>query len=178
MNADFRVSCDTTIVAPIQDPARSVRRILVIDDDRDIRQLCADVLIRSGYRTDTAADGEAGWKALNAVSYDLLITDNNMPNLSGLELVRQLRAARMALAVILASGQLPAVILASVTSETPVKQSPWNRSLQIAAILPKPFTIDELLRTVKAVLSTADRDDGHIKPMSQWSESMRPTPTR
>jgi YesN/AraC family two-component response regulator len=56
---------------------------------------------------DTAEDGEFGWEALQAKNYDLLITDNNMPKVSGLELVKKLRSARMALPVILASGAMP-----------------------------------------------------------------------
>lgn len=115
-------------------------RILVVDDDGDLRRLSAEVLISSGYQVDAAEDGEAGWEALQAKNYDLLITDNNMPNLSGLELVMKLRSARMALPVILTSGALPI----------------WDESLQLAAMLPKPFSIDELLGTVKEVLRAAE----------------------
>ena len=72
-----------------------------------LREEC---LIR--YQVDTAADGEEGWKALHAVShapdsYDLLITDHDMPGLSGLDLVKRLRAVHIALPVILATGKLP-----------------------------------------------------------------------
>jgi CheY-like chemotaxis protein len=145
--------------SPAQSRMKPVRRILVIDDDRDIRQLYADVLGSSGYHVESAADGGSGWQALHAASYDpasydLLITDHNMPNLSGLELVRKMRAARMALPVILAPEDLPAVIRASIASEASSPGLPWNHLLEIAAILPKPFTVDELLRTVKDVLRT------------------------
>src|SRR6185436_5976774 len=78
------------------------QRILVVDDDVGLRQLGTEVLIRHGYQVDAAADHTAGWKALQARAYDLLITDRDMPRLSGLQLVKKLRAARMALPVILA----------------------------------------------------------------------------
>src|SRR5688572_23155228 len=58
-------------------------RILVVDDDADIRQVSADVLRRCGYQTETAADGAAAWEALQAKGYDLLITDNHIPKVSG-----------------------------------------------------------------------------------------------
>src|ERR1017187_5344654 len=66
---------------------RPTHRILVVDDEPDIRRLNAEVLKSSGYEVDTAEDGKAGWQALQAVShapdsYDLLITDHNMPGLS------------------------------------------------------------------------------------------------
>ena len=121
-------------LAPGKRPASQPQRIRVVDDDQHIRQLCSAVLIHSGYRMDTADDGDAGWQLLlakrfDAGSHDLLITDNNMPKLSGLELVKKLRDAHMNLPVILASGTAP------VNKE-------WldaAESLQLAAILPKPY---------------------------------------
>ena len=118
-------------------------RILFVDDSAAVREASAKVLICSGYHVDVAEDGEAGWKALHAARYDLLITDHNMPKLSGVELVKKLRSAHMNLPVVLASGVLP-------TEE--LKQNPW---LQLAATLLKPFTIHELQGTVRAALSAA-----------------------
>ena len=116
-------------------------RILVVDDDLDLRMLSADVLVRSGYQVDTAEDGAAGWDALQANRYDLLITDNNMPKVSGVELVKKVRSARMTLPVILASGTLP-------TEE--LNRNPW---LQPVATLVKAFYSGLLLETVTEVLS-------------------------
>jgi len=89
---------------------------------------------------DSAEDGAAAWQALNNDSYDLLLTDHNMPNVSGVDLLKKLHAARMALPVILVTGAPPAEEL---------ERQPW---LQIDAVLLKPFTVDELLDTVKKVL--------------------------
>lgn len=117
------------------------QRILVVDDDKDIRQLNFEFLIRSGYEVDTAEDGADGWKMLDAVryapgSYDLLITDNNMPNMSGLELIKRVRSERMILPIILASGSEPV-------------NTQW---LQLAAVLPKPYSMDQLVQTVQEAL--------------------------
>ena len=130
-SASARTRCQTT-------PSN---RILVVDDDADIRQVNADVLRRFGYQTETAADGAAAWEALQANRYDLLITDNRMPKLSGVELVKKLRSARMALPVILASGTIP-------TEE--LLRNPW---LQPVATLAKPFLHRQLLATVNEVLA-------------------------
>lgn len=129
-------------------------RILVADDDRDLRQLNIEVLIRSGYETDAAEDGAAAWAALQVKAFDLLITDHNMPRLTGVELVKKLRSARLAVPVILATGTLLAAELDR------------NRNLQLEALLLKPFTTDELLRTVREVLrTTADpREPGAPSP--------------
>ena len=131
-------------------------RILVVDDDSDLRLLYADALARPGYDVDVAGDGAAGWEALQANRYNLLITDNDVPKVSGVELVKKLRAARMALPVVMAARRLPAHELAR------------NPALQLAATLPKPFSIDELLETVKRVLRATDSVGGQIQPLPDW----------
>jgi DNA-binding response OmpR family regulator len=130
--------------APAEGQSKPPHRILLVDDDPDIRSLNADVLVRAGYHVDTAENGVSGWKALQANRYDALITDNTMPGVTGLDLIKQLRSADMTLSVILASGTVPAEEL---------NRCPW---LEVNALLPKPYSIAELLRTVDQVLSTAD----------------------
>jgi CheY-like chemotaxis protein len=130
--------------ALICDKANSPPRVLLVDDDHYVRELNAGVLIRFGCIVDTAGDGAAAWKALNDENYNLLITDNKMPRVTGMELIKKLRSEDMTLPVILASGTVPMEEL---------KQYPW---LQLAAMLPKPFTPAELLDTVKKVLNVVD----------------------
>jgi DNA-binding response OmpR family regulator len=122
------------------------RRILVVEDDDDIRSFNAEALTGCGYHVEAAVDGAKGWEALNASRYDLLITDNNMPKLTGIELIKRLNDAHMAVPVILASG-------VSHAEET---------DLRLAATLPKPFTLDELLGTVKKVLGEANDGEWRV----------------
>jgi DNA-binding NtrC family response regulator len=129
------------------------KRILVVDDDEVIRQVNAEMLSRLGYETETAQDGAAAWDALQANGYDLLITDNNMPKVSGVELIKKLRSAHMTLPVVLASGTIP------------TEAMNWNSSLQLAAMLLKPFTMDELLVTVEKIFHAADRAGEQSEPM-------------
>ena len=142
--------------APLQCPTKPLYRILVVDDDSDIRQLSAEVLIHSGYEVDAAADGAAAWEALQIKAFNLLITDHNMPGLTGVELVRKLRSARMALPVIMSTGRLP------------TKELAQNPSLQLAAMLPKPFSVEELLGTVTKVLRATVSASGQIEPPPDW----------
>ena len=144
MNNNEILQTGESASAPTQCQANPSNRILVVDDDISIRELSAEVLIPSGYQVDTAEDGAAGWEALQANRYDLLITDNKMPKVSGVELVKKLRSARMTLPVVLASSAIPTEELSQ------------NPSLQLADTLLKPFTIDELLGTVKQVLRASD----------------------
>ncbi len=121
-------------------PVNPPLRILLLDDDDDIRGIYTEVLALNGYEVDAAADGEAGWAALQARHYDLLITDNDMPRLTGLELVKKVCASGMKVAVIFASGSLS---FQDLREQTFVRQ---------ATELPKPFSPDELVRTVRRVL--------------------------
>ena len=130
--------------ASLQCQTNPPRRILVVDDDSDLRRLYTEVLVRPGYHVDAEEDGAAGWEALQANNYNLLITEHSIPKLTGVELVRKLRAARMALPVVLAAVRLPVHELAR------------NPSLQLAATLLKPFAVDALLDTVKNVLRATD----------------------
>lgn len=124
---------------------RNPHRLLVVDDDACVRRLNTMMLLRSGYEVDTAEDGAHAWDALQACEYDLMITDHNMPNLTGLELLRKLRAKNMALPVIMASGSLP------------IEEFDRHPVLKPAAMLCKPYLLHALVQTVRQVLSRAAR---------------------
>jgi len=134
------IHCDEAATATDPRPTSSPHRILVVDDDTAVRQQCAELLTDSGYHVDAAEDGAIAWDTLQRNGYDLLVTDHSMPKVTGVDLVKKLRAARMALPVILVSGSIPIEEL---------NRHPW---LQLAATLLKPFTSDELLATVKEAL--------------------------
>ena len=62
-------------------PAKARRRILVVDDDSGTRKRSIELLAGSDYDVEAFNDGAAGWDALQAKSYDLIITDNKMPRI-------------------------------------------------------------------------------------------------
>src|ERR1022692_4621920 len=118
------------------------RRILVAEDDEIIRRIISNALADDGYVVNAAADGEQAWEALRHDSYDLLVTDNDMPRLTGLKLIERIRQAGMGLPVIVASGTFT------------VERVLDYPQLQIAAVIPKPFQKLEFLDTVRNVLSS------------------------
>jgi DNA-binding response OmpR family regulator len=127
-------------------------RILVVDDDEAIRKLHAHALTRSGYETKTAEDGATAWEVLQLEEYHLLITDNNMPNVSGLELIKRVRFAQLPVAVILASGTPP---------RQELEQNTW---VQPVATLVKPFSYRQLLAAVTEILAPL------ISPQPGWKQ--------
>ncbi|MSQ90511.1 MAG: hybrid sensor histidine kinase/response regulator [Phycisphaerales bacterium] len=74
--------------------ARKQRRILVVEDSLTVREVERHMLLRAGYLVDTAVDGVDGWNALQKLKYDLIVSDVDMPRMTGIELVRRVRGDR------------------------------------------------------------------------------------
>lgn len=116
-----------------------VPHILVVDDDRDIRQLLGDYLEKNGFRATVAADGKGMRRALDLGHVDLIVLDLMMPGEDGLKLCRELRAR----------SQVPVIMLTALGDEV-------DRivGLEVGAddYLAKPFNPRELLVRIRAVL--------------------------
>ena len=80
-------------------------RILVVEDDPHARQGLSDLLGAWGYETDTAADGAEGLEKIEAFNPGVVISDLRMPQVTGMDLLRQLHDARPALRFIMLTGQ-------------------------------------------------------------------------
>ena len=113
--------------------------ILVVDDHREIRELLARYLAKSGFRVSAAENAAAARRRLQAEAIDLVVLDVMMPGEDGLSLCRELRAA----------GTTPVILLTALGEET-------DRivGLEVGAddYLAKPFNPRELLARIKAVL--------------------------
>ena len=111
-----------------------------MDDDVPTQRLEFLVLSQAGYAVETAADGEEAWAALLNGGFDLLLTDHNMPLLSGLDLVRRVRSAGMGLPVIINSGGLD------------LAEASDCAQLDLAAVLDKSRGFPELMAVVRQLL--------------------------
>jgi DNA-binding response OmpR family regulator len=119
------------------------RRVLVVDDQDDIREMARLILAGAGYDVTTAASGREALAAVRAASFDLMLLDINMPGLDGWATLRLLRAEEE-------NDALP-VAMFSVKSEVRDKVA----SLQDGAIdyIAKPFGVDELVARVSRILA-------------------------
>ena len=83
-------------------------RILCVDDDAAIRDVVGILLRNEGYLVETATDGMQAWHRLTSGGepVDLVVTDNEMPELSGLALVERIRSAGISVKVVMFSGFL------------------------------------------------------------------------
>ncbi|MCE4059729.1 response regulator [Pandoraea sputorum] len=125
-------------------PARSVARLLVVDDDPQIRDLLSDYLRESGFDVATAADGVQMWAQLAATPADVVVLDLMLPGEDGLSLCRQLHAR----------GDVSVVML---TSRSTLLDRIVGLEVGADDYLPKPFDPRELLARVKAVLRRGPR---------------------
>jgi len=160
MTAKFSTHADDTLMESTQNQPNSRLRILVVQGEQDLRQLTAEVLVNAGYQVEVAENGATAWSALQLSQYDLLITDQFLPKVSGVELLKKIHAAHMTLPVIMATGFLPT----------------WGFALHIwlqpVKMLLKPYSFQKLLATVKHVLDTTDRVS-HSRPLPLLPQACR-----
>jgi len=115
------------------------QRILLVDDERQITRVLSRGLTAKGYDVHVAADGEVALQTFGDWRPDLVVTDLSMPNLSGLELCRRLRAF----------SEVPIIVL-SVKGEERAKVEALDAGAD--DYVTKPFGIDELLARIRAAL--------------------------
>jgi len=127
---------DNAAPRPRPRPARSRGRILVVDDDRDLRELLAAVLTSAGYEVLTAENGAAALSVLRTVLPDLIILDLMMPVMNGW----QFREAQSALPDY---AQIPVVCLSGHHAARH-----QAAAIGIDHCIVKPFEIDELFAAV------------------------------
>jgi CheY-like chemotaxis protein len=120
-------------------------RILYVDDDPNLRYCISAYLARAGYLVYLAENGVHAWESLRSHAFDLLITDHQMPQLTGLELVQRVRLTGMTLPI----------ILTTVDAESLTE--PRCCQLRINAALCKPFKPEELSRAVVKALHVSRR---------------------
>jgi two-component system, cell cycle sensor histidine kinase and response regulator CckA len=135
---------DILELPPVDDLPQPVgMKVLVVDDEAPIRQLIHDDLVNLGYEVFLCKDGQEALHKLTdeKLPVDLMITDQTMPRMTGLELVEELRESGFHLPVILCSGY----------SESINKEA--LQRLNIECCLDKPVRLDTLNRLLKQLLS-------------------------
>jgi two-component system response regulator MprA len=122
-------------------------KVLVVDDDRAIRESLARALELDGYEVDLAADGAAALATIREARPDVAIVDVMMPNIDGLTVCRVLRAEK---------DRLPILML---TARTETSDRVAGLDAGADDYLPKPFELDELMARLRALLRRSQPDD-------------------
>jgi two-component system, OmpR family, response regulator MprA len=143
-------------------------RILVVDDDRSVRESLRRSLAFNGYQVELANDGQAALDAVLAQRPDAMVLDVMMPRLDGLEVCRRMRAA---------GDELPILVL---TARDAVSDRVAGLDAGADDYLPKPFALEELLARLRALLRRRTPDDiaaaaaGQSKPLEYADLSLDP----
>jgi CheY-like chemotaxis protein len=132
-------------LAPISfpPPAPGTRRVLFVDDEETVLRLAVQALEFSGYHARSCSSARECLDLLSHApdSFDLIISDQRMPGLSGVEMIGALRADGNRTPVLLVSGSLNAVTERQL------------RELAPARFIAKPFTLAEMLQAVAELLA-------------------------
>jgi two-component system, chemotaxis family, chemotaxis protein CheY len=122
-----------------------MKRILVIDDSPYSRQLVVASLSKTGeYELDGVASGVEAIKLLSTTKFDLIITDVNMPDINGLELVRFVKCNERL-------NQIPIII---ISTDASTEDQERVLSLGATAYLIKPFTTEQLRQSIDQALNS------------------------
>ncbi len=116
-----------------------MRRVLIVEDEAELALLIAQVLREEGYAAETAGDGRSGLARALAEDFDLLILDWMLPDRSGIQVVRRLRAAELGVPVLM------------LTARAQIEDRVEGLDAGADDYLPKPFAFAELLARVRAL---------------------------
>ena len=107
-------------------------KILIVDDEKNLREVLASELSADGDEVDTAADGIAALEFLEKAEYDVVLLDLNMPRMGGIDVLKKMRALDMPAEVII------------LTANTTISAAVEAMKLGAYDYLTKPFRMEEL----------------------------------
>lgn len=113
-----------------------MKRMLIIDDEPNIRQLIKEILALLGIEAVEAADGKTGFEQVTLQSFACVFLDQRMPGQSGIETLRQIREI----------SDVPVYVISAYQHPDKVEEM---TKLGIEGSIMKPFTIDELVNIAK-----------------------------
>lgn len=120
-----------------------MKKILVVDDSSVVRMSLDMLLKENGFQVTTANDGALGVDAAKADTFDLIITDINMPNMNGFDLIKNVRDMED-------NKFMPILVLTTESDSELLKK---GKNYGATGWIVKPFTNEALLNTVNKVLS-------------------------
>ncbi|MDA8088283.1 MAG: response regulator [Nitrospiraceae bacterium] len=115
------------------------KTVLIVDDSASMRQIVSFALKDAGFDVIAAVDGKDALEKLNAIKTEMIITDLNMPNLNGIELIKQVRQTT--------GHKFTPIIM--LTTESQESKKVEGRQAGASGWIVKPFTPDQLLGVVK-----------------------------
>ena len=116
--------------------------ILAVDDSASMRQMVSFTLKSAGYNVVEAVDGQDAWEKAGGRSFDLVLTDQNMPRMDGISLTRKLREA----------PQFKTIPILILTTESSDQMKQAGRAAGATGWLVKPFDPNKLIEVIQKVI--------------------------
>ena len=123
------------------------KRLLIVDDDEEIRELLVFDIQSSGYTVDSAKDGEEGLKKAVENNYDLILLDVMMPKMNGYDVCKNIRLVK------------PKVPVLMLTAKGTIHDKTEGFEVGADDYLVKPFDVQEVLLRIRALLRRNDEQD-------------------
>jgi two-component system alkaline phosphatase synthesis response regulator PhoP len=139
------------------------KRILLCDDELHILRAAEFKFKRAGYEVLCAGDGQEGWERIQEFRPDIVVTDCQMPRLSGLGLAERIRNSPH-------TAEVPVIMLSAKGFELSPEELRTNYGIR--CLMSKPFSPRELFARVEAVL--ADETQPHHSPLTTHDSLLRP----
>jgi two-component system chemotaxis response regulator CheY len=117
--------------------------ILAVDDSASMRQMVSFTLKSAGYNVVEAVDGQDAWEKAGGRSFDLVLTDQNMPRMDGISLTKKLRE----------SPQFKSTPILILTTESSDQMKQAGRTAGATGWLVKPFDPNKLIEVIRKVIS-------------------------
>lgn len=140
-------------------------KLLVVDDERNLRTVIQKEMVRKGHEVETAPDGQAAWELLESRDFDVLLCDINMPRLDGMGLLRRIRE----------KGQNPPEVI-MLTGQGTVETAIEAMKLGSYDYLTKPYRIAELAALVAQAAEKKSLKVDNQRLRAQLARSTRSTP--
>jgi two-component system, chemotaxis family, chemotaxis protein CheY len=121
-------------------------KILVVEDNAALSGVICFNLVRAGYDVTSASNGRAGVDLLQKGSYDLVLSDQQMPMMTGIQLCEHIRALP-------AHRRTPFILLTAKCME--IDLTKLQQQLGVTAALPKPFSPSELVNCIDEALAAS-----------------------
>lgn len=135
------------------------RSILIVEDDEFFREALKDSLSRHGFKVSVAADGKSARLILNLSSFDLILSDIQMPHMTGVELLAWVKENK------------PSVPVVLMTGFSQIVETKKAHELGAAGFIPKPFTDKDVLELIKEIFPNNNPSDDVADTAPKSSES-------
>jgi two-component system chemotaxis response regulator CheY len=130
------------IARPILNEGEEMTKILAVDDSASVRQMVMFTLKNAGYEVVDAVDGKDGLSKATQSKFDMIITDLNMPNLDGIEMISAVRKLP-------GCSFIPILML---TTESQAEKKDAGRKAGATGWIVKPFNADQLIAVIKKLV--------------------------